>query len=158
MKSLPDSFLRTSFIVGHPQETPEMFKEMCEFASDFGFDRINVFSYSDEESTFSYDMQDKIHEDIIAQRADILGDIAKQALQKSLKNEIGKEIEVVIDGESEEHEYLLSARKLIWAPEIDGEIYINDKTADDELDFGVIYKAKVTDLAGDILTATIDNA
>ena len=158
MKSLPDSFLRTSFIVGHPQETPEMFKEMCEFASEFGFDRINVFSYSDEESTFSYDMQDKIHEDIIAQRADILGDIAKQALQKSLKNEIGKEIEVVIDGESEEHEYLLSARKLIWAPEIDGEIYINDKTADDELDFGVIYKAKVTDLAGDILTATIDNA
>jgi len=158
MKSLPNSFLRTSFIVGHPQETTEMFEEMCEFASEFGFDRINVFSYSDEESTFSYDMQDKIPEDIIAQRADILGDIAKQALQKSLKSEISKEIEVVIDGESEEHEYLLSAKKLIWAPEIDGEIYINDKTADKELDFGVIYKAKVTDLAGDILTATIDNA
>lgn len=158
MKSLPNSFLRTSFIVGHPQETQEMFEEMCEFAKDFGFDRINVFSYSDEETTFSHDMEGKISEDIIAQRAEILGDIAKQALQKSLKAEIGKEIELVIDGESDEHEYLLSAKKVIWAPEIDGEIYVNDKTSDEELEFGVIYKAKVTDLVGDILTATVDNA
>ncbi|MDQ7044072.1 MAG: MiaB/RimO family radical SAM methylthiotransferase, partial [Sulfurimonas sp.] len=51
MRSLPNSFVRTSFIVGHPNETQEMFDEMCEFASSFGFDRINVFAYSDEETT-----------------------------------------------------------------------------------------------------------
>jgi ribosomal protein S12 methylthiotransferase RimO len=158
MKSLPNAFLRTSFIVGHPQETTEMFEEMCEFASSFGFDRINVFAYSDEETTFAYEMSEKIDEETIAQRAEILGKIAKEELEKSLKAEISTEIELVIDGESEEHEYLLSARKLLWAPEIDGEIYVNDKTNDDELDFGIIYKAKVTDLVGNILTATVDNA
>ena len=158
MRSLPNSFIRTSFIVGHPQETPAMFEEMCEFAEQFGFDRINVFSYSDEETTSAHEMEHKVPADVIALRAEMLGAIAQEVTLKSLKNRVGKEIELVIDGESEEHEYLLSAKELIWAPEIDGEIYVNDRTSDEELEFGVIYKAKVTELVGEILTATVDNA
>jgi ribosomal protein S12 methylthiotransferase RimO len=158
MKSLPNSFLRTSFIVGHPNETQEMFDEMCEFASSFGFDRINVFSYSDEETTSAYDMSEKIPADIIAKRADILGDIASECLEKSLKAEIGKEVEIVIDGQSDEHEYLLSAKETIWAPEIDGEIYINDRIMDEELELTKIYKAKITDIVSNTLIATVDNA
>ncbi len=158
MKSLPNSFLRTSFIVGHPNETQEMFDEMCEFASTFGFDRINVFSYSDEETTPAYDMSDKISAEVIAERADILGQIASTCLESSLKKETGKEVEIIIDGESDEHEYLLSAKETIWAPEIDGEIYVNDRTKDEELEFGKVYKAKITGIVGNILTATVDNA
>ncbi len=159
MRSLPNSFVRTSFIVGHPNETPEMFEEMCEFASSFGFDRINVFSYSDEETTPAFDYEMKIDDETKAERAQILGDIAAECTKKSLQAEIGKECELVIDGESDEHEFLLSARKLIWAPEIDGEIYVNDRTDDSqELEFTKIYKAKITDIVGDILTATVDNA
>ncbi|PHQ65522.1 MAG: 30S ribosomal protein S12 methylthiotransferase RimO [Sulfurimonas sp.] len=157
MRQLPNSFVRTSFIVGHPDETEEMFEEMCEFASSFGFDRINVFSYSDEETTPAYDMSNKISDELIASRAQTLGDIASECTQKSLKNEISKDVELIIDGESDEHEYLLSARKTIWAPEIDGEIYVNDRTKDEDLEFGKIYKAKVTELVGNILTATVDN-
>lgn len=157
MKSLPNSFLRTSFIVGHPDETEEMFEEMCEFASSFGFDRINVFSYSDEETTPAYDMSNKISDEVIASRAQTLGDIASECTQKSLENEVGKEIELIIDSQSDEHEYLLSARKTIWAPEIDGEIYVNDRLKDEEIEFGKIYKAKVTEHVGDILTATVEN-
>ncbi|QOY54263.1 30S ribosomal protein S12 methylthiotransferase RimO [Candidatus Sulfurimonas marisnigri] len=158
MKSLPNSFIRTSFIVGHPNETEEMFEEMCEFAASFGFDRINVFSYSDEETTSAYDMSQKISVEVIAERADILGQITSECLEKSLRAEIGKEVEIVIDGESDEHEYLLSAKELIWAPEIDGEIYVNDRIKEDDLVFGKIYKAKITDIVGNILTATVDNA
>ena len=158
MRSLPNSFVRTSFIVGHPNETEEMFEEMCDFARDFGFDRINVFSYSDEETTSAFDMENKISSEVIAQRADILGAITDECMQKSLAQEIGKEIELVIDGESDEHEYLLSARKTIWAPDIDGEIYVNDRSVDKDLEFGIIYKAKVTELVGNILTATVDNS
>lgn len=158
MRALPDSFVRTSFIVGHPNETEEMFEEMCEFARDFGFDRINVFSYSDEETTPAYDMSEKISAEVISQRAQILGDIAAECTTLSLEKEVGKEIELIIDGESDEHEFLLSAKKTIWAPEIDGEIYVNDRTKDEELEFGKIYKAKVTELVGNILTATVDNA
>ena len=158
MRSLPNSFVRTSFIVGHPHETQEMFDEMCEFAATFGFDRINVFDYSDEETTSAYDMDEKIPDEVRAERAQILGDIAAECAMKSLQAEVGTECELVIDGESDEHEYLLSARKLIWAPEIDGEIYVNDRTKDEELEFSKIYKAKITSLVGNILTATVDNA
>ncbi len=157
MRKLPNSFVRTSFIVGHPNETPEMFEEMCEYASSFGFDRINVFAYSDEETTPAYDMEDKISDEVKEQRAEILGEIANEARLKSLQKELDAEIELVIDGQSDEHEYLLSARKLLWAPEIDGEIYVNDSTLDAELEFGKVYKAKVTQLVGDILTATVQN-
>ena len=158
MKNLPNSFVRTSFIVGHPQESEEMFEEMCDFAQTFGFDRINVFSYSDEETTSAFDMSQKISDETIAHRAEVLGEIAKEVTQTSLEKEIGTTAEIVIDAQSDEHEYLLSARKLLWAPEIDGEIYVNDRTSDEELEFGKIYKAKITEIVGDILTATVDNA
>jgi ribosomal protein S12 methylthiotransferase RimO len=159
MRSLPDSFVRTSFIVGHPGESEAMFKEMCDFAKNFGFDRINVFNYSDEETTPAYDMAQKIDDATRAHRAEILGAIAREAMLKSLRSEIGKKRTIVIDKESDEHEYLLSARELLWAPEIDGEIYVNDRTDDTvELQYGVAYEAKITDLIGDILTATVDNA
>lgn len=159
MRDLPNSFVRTSFIVGHPNETQEMFDEMCDFASSFGFDRINVFDYSDEETTPAYDMSAKVPDDVRAQRAQILGDIARECTLTSLKADIGKECDIVIDGESDEHEFLLSARKVMWAPDIDGEVYVNDRTDDtNELEFTKIYKAKITDIVGDILTATVDNA
>ncbi|MDF1875001.1 30S ribosomal protein S12 methylthiotransferase RimO [Sulfurimonas sp. SAG-AH-194-I05] len=158
MRSLPNSFVRTSFIVGHPQETDAMFEEMCAFVKDFGFDRVNVFAYSDEETTSAFDMKDKITAEVISARADILGAIIDECTQESLQKEVGQEVELIIDGESDEHAYLLSAKRTIWAPEIDGEIYVNDRTKDEDLVYGKIYKAKVTELVGKVLTATVDNA
>jgi len=158
MKKLPKSFIRTSFIAGHPNETEDMFNEMCEFAENFGFDRINVFAYSNEENTTAYDMDKKISEETISFRVETLGKISKKVMQKSLEKDIANTTKIIIDGESKEHEYLLSARKLIWAPDIDGEIYVNDKTGDKDLEFGKIYKAKITEKIGEILTATADNA
>jgi ribosomal protein S12 methylthiotransferase RimO len=155
MRALPNSFVRTTFIVGHPGESEAMFEELCDFVRDFGFDRANVFGYSDEEGTSAYEVADKLPQELIDERAEILGGIIERAELTRLQGEIGNEIELIIDGESDEHEFLLSARKTIWAPEIDGEIYVNDKSIDEELEFGVIYKAKVTDLVGKILTATV---
>lgn len=157
MRGLPNSFVRTSFIVGHPQESEEMFEEMCEFAANFGFDRINVFAYSDEETTTAHEMKDKIPAKVINKRAAVLGKIASEVMEKSLQGEIGKEVQIVIDGQSDEHEYLLSARELLWAPEIDGEIYVNDQTNEAELEFGKAYRAKITGNVGSILTATVEN-
>ncbi|MDK9693840.1 MAG: 30S ribosomal protein S12 methylthiotransferase RimO [Sulfurimonas sp.] len=157
MRGLPNSFVRTSFIVGHPQESEEMFKEMCEFAANFGFDRINVFAYSDEETTTAHEMSEKIPAKVINKRAAVLGKIASEVMEKSLQGEIGKEVQIVIDGQSDEHEYLLSARELLWAPEIDGEIYVNDQTNEAELEFGKVYRAKITGSVGSILTATAQN-
>lgn len=155
MKNKPNSFVRTTFIAGHPGEKEEDFQELCDFVEEFNFDRANIFSYSDEEGTQAQTRKDKIAQDLIDERAEILGDIIYQSTQHSLQNEIGKEFEVYIDGESDEHEYLLSARKTLWAPDIDGEILINDNDLEEQIKFGEIYKVKVTELAGDKLLARV---
>ena len=155
MKALPNSFVRTSFIVGHPGETDAMFDEMAEFAASFGFDRINVFGYSDEEGTTAHEMHDKVPSKTINARAKKLGKIASKVEDESLSKLVGNEIPLVIDGESDEHEYLLSARALLWAPDVDGEIYVNDRDIEEELSFGKIYRARVTEIAGKRPLATV---
>jgi len=67
---------------------------------------------------------------------------------------VGKTVTLVIDGESDEHEYLLSARPLNWAVDIDGEILIND-TSDLPVEYGKLYEAKITELVGNQLLATL---
>ncbi|WP_368029424.1 30S ribosomal protein S12 methylthiotransferase RimO [Arcobacter sp. s6] len=157
MRSKPNSFVRTTFIAGHPGETVEDHEALCKYIEEFKFDRANVFSYSTEEGTTAAQSKDLIEQDIIDERADIIGDIIAQTTQESLEAEVGKTFEVYVDGESDEHEYLLSARKTIWAPDIDGEIYINDNELADgeQIKFGQIYTVRVTELAGDKLLATV---
>ncbi|HIP11300.1 MAG TPA: 30S ribosomal protein S12 methylthiotransferase RimO [Arcobacter sp.] len=155
MKNVKDSFVRSTFIVGHPGETQEDFDELCEYVREFKFDRANVFSYSDEEDTSAYDDTNKIPQEVIDERADILGAIIRKTTIESLEKEVGKTFEVVVEGESEEHEYLLSARKLSWERDIDGEIYINDNELQEKLQYGKIYKAIITELVGDKLIGRI---
>lgn len=156
MKSKPGAFLRTSVIAGHPGENEESFKKLCDFMETFGFDRFNTFHYSNEETTAAYTME-QVDEETIDQRAQILGEIAERSTLKSLEKMVGQTVTVVIDGESEEHEYLLSARPLIWAVDIDGEILIND-TSDLPVEYGKRYEAKVTELVGTQLLATLIKA
>lgn len=155
MRALPDSFIRTSFIVGHPGETPEMFDEMAQFATIFGFDRMNVFSYSDEEGTSAYRIDEKVSAKTINERAKKLGKIASKVQVESLDKLIGTEISLIIDGESDEHEFLLSARALQWAPDVDGEIYVNDREIDQELTYGKVYSARITEVTDKHPLATI---
>ena len=86
-----------------------------------------------------------------------LGDIAEASTLHSLEKMVGQTVHLVIDGESEEHEYLLSARPLNWAVDIDGEIYIND-TSDLPIEYGKVYEAKITELVGTQLLATLIKA
>lgn len=154
MKKIPDAFIRSTFIVGHPGESEEDFKELCEYVESFEFDRANVFSYSDEEGTSAYEREDKIEQKIIDKRAKTLGKIITKTTKKSMRTKVGQNVKVIVNGLSEEHELLLSAKELLWAPEIDGEIYINDKEFDEMIEFGAIYEAKITQFVGDKLLAT----
>ena len=145
MRAKPNSFVRTAVIAGHPGESEADFNELKEFLQEFDFDRVSVFEYSNEENTTAFEMP-QIPKEIIRKRADILGEIAKNKMQKSLEKMLDKEIEVAIDGPSSEHEYLLSARPLLFAPEIDGEVLIND-TNDFDVNIGEFYKSKITQIA-----------
>ena len=153
MKSKPNAFIRTSVIAGHPGESKGSFDRLCNFMEEFGFDRFNTFAYSNEENTTAYNMK-QIPQDIIESRSEILGKIAQQSTKNSLKKMMGKKIEIVIDGESSEHEYLLSARPLNWAVEIDGEILIND-TNGIKVEYGKRYIALITELAENVLLGSL---
>jgi ribosomal protein S12 methylthiotransferase RimO len=153
MKSKPNAFLRTSLIAGHPGESDKNFEILRRFMKDFKFDRFNTFHYSNEETTSAYTLE-QISQETIDERANILGDIAEASTQSSLESMVGQTLTLVIDKESDEHKYLLSARPLNWAVDIDGEILIND-TSDLPVEYGKLYEAKVTELAGSQLLATL---
>ena len=155
MRQTPNSFVRTTFIVGHPGESQEDFEALCNYVKEYGFDRANVFSYSDEEGTDAFDRADKVPQELIDKRAEVLGEMIATTTQDSLEKEIGQTMQVYVNGQSDEHEYLLSARKTLWAPEIDGEIYINDNELNETIEFGKCYKVKITEIAGQTLLATV---
>ncbi len=154
MKEAKDSFIRTSIIVGHPCESEEEFAEVCEYLKEFDFDRVNIFAYSDEEDTSAYEMSEKISQACIDERIEILNDIVMKKTQKSLQNQTDKTIKAILDGQSEEGEFFLSARALNWAPEIDGEILINDVAVQNPT-FGQIYDVFISEVAGDKLIGQI---
>ena len=100
-------------------------------------------------------MSEKIPSKTINARAKKLGSVASKVEEASLAKLVGEEILLVIDGESDEHEYLLSARALQWAPDVDGEIYVNDREIEGDLAYGVIYRARITEIAGRNPLATV---
>ena len=153
MKSKKDAFIRTSIIAGHPGESDEAFERVCEFMREFKFDRFNVFFYSNEETTPAFTMK-PVEEEVIEERVEKLEIIANETTKISLEKMVGKTISVILEGESDEHEYILSARPTLWAKDIDGDILIND-TSDLEILFGKIYQARVTEIVGDRLLATL---
>ncbi len=154
MKEVPNSFLRTSIIVGHPGEEEADFKELAHFLQEFDFDRVNLFAYSDEEGTAAYQMEKKLPQQLIEQRLDILDRIVEQKMIQSLEKDVGKEVEAYLDGVSQESELLLSARKKIWAPEVDGEILINQSKIKD-LKPGKLYKVTINERVGERLVGAV---
>lgn len=155
INNTPNSFLRTNIIAGHPGESQEEFLELCDFLNEFHFDRVNIFPYSDEDGTISSKSINKVDISSIEERAETLRNIALKLTLSSLQNCIGKTFEIFITSISDEHEYLLSARKTIWEDSIDGEIYINDNEYEEKIIFGDKYLVEATDLAGDKLLARI---
>lgn len=126
MRATPNSFVRTTVIVGHPQESEEEFNELCEFIKEFRFDAINVFAYSSEEGTSAYEMEGHIPSKVINSRIAKLNKIITSQQKERRKAMLGKRLEVIVEGKSEVSEYFYSARCLNWAPSIDGEILVNE--------------------------------
>jgi ribosomal protein S12 methylthiotransferase RimO len=155
MRAVPDSYVRTSVIVGHPGESDEDFAEMLSFIEEFDFDGVSVFEYSDEEGTDAYEMADKIDKKTVAKRLKAIEKAINKKAAKKAKAAVGKSFEAVYEGISDEHEYLLKAKKKIWAPEIDGEILVNESEVEN-LEIGKLYKMTATDTAKERVIARID--
>ncbi len=148
MRDCKDSFVRTTFLVGHPQESEGDFAELCEFVSDFSFDRANIFGFSREEGTAAFSMSGEVSAKTTRERIKRLNTILARGQKDSLKSLVGREIVAIIEGRSAQSDLLFSARDLRWDREIDGEILINDSNI--PLNYGY-YKVQITDFKGGIL-------
>lgn len=123
-EKIPNLTLRTTFIVGYPNETEKEFQELCDFVRDIKFERFGVFPYSIEENTPSFILGDPIPQEIKEERKAALMEIQKEISLQKNQNRIGNNLKVVID--SLEGEYYV-ARSEYDAPEVDGEVLIDAK-------------------------------
>ncbi|WRF19010.1 30S ribosomal protein S12 methylthiotransferase RimO [Helicobacter pylori] len=123
MKQVKESFIRSTIIVGHPEENEGEFEELSAFLDEFQFDRLNIFAFSAEENTHAYSLE-KVPKKIINARIKALNKIALKHQNHSFKALLNKPIKALV--ENKEGEYFYKARDLRWAPEVDGEILIND--------------------------------
>ncbi|MBZ5531060.1 MAG: 30S ribosomal protein S12 methylthiotransferase RimO [Acidobacteriia bacterium] len=143
-RTIPDLTLRTSFIVGFPGETGKDFEELCGFVKDAQFDWLGVFSYSDEEGSEAYHLENKVPPRTIEARRRKLMQIQKQISKKAKRKLIGRQLDVLALGPSEETELLWEGRSQMHAPEIDGKLFIND-FGDAEAAEGKFYRCEITE-------------
>ncbi len=126
---VPGLTFRTSLIVGLPGETEEDFKLLEDFVREQRFERMGCFQYSDEEDTAAYEMDNKVPQKLIERRWRQIMAIQKRINREHNKAMIGRKLEVLVEGVSPESEHLLVGRWEGQAPEIDGQVYINDGLA-----------------------------
>lgn len=126
---VPNLSFRTSMIVGLPGETEEDFEILQDFVKKMRFERLGVFQYSDEEGTAAYEMDGKVQKRTIERRWREIMAVQKRISREQNKKLIGTRLEVLVEGRSPETELLLVGRHQGQAPEIDGQVYINDGMA-----------------------------
>ncbi len=125
-KTIPGVAVRTSMIVGFPGETDQDFDELCQFVEAAQFDRLGVFSYSDEETSGSYALDGKVDARTIYNRRRRLMSLQRKISRKRNHALIGQQLPVILEGPSKETDMLWEARLSTQAPEIDGFCYVND--------------------------------
>jgi ribosomal protein S12 methylthiotransferase len=139
-KEIPDITIRTTFIVGYPNESEKDFNELCDFVKEIEFDRIGTFTFSVEENTPSFILGDPISQEEKERRKNILMEIQKEISLKKNEYFIGKELKVLI--EAVEGNFYIG-RSYRDAPEVDGEILIDTKN--NKLEIGEFYNILIND-------------
>jgi ribosomal protein S12 methylthiotransferase len=123
---IPGVTLRTTFIVGFPGETDADFQELLAFVDAVAFDHLGVFTYSHEEGTTAYALEDDVPAATKERRRNTLMARQKQLVARRQKRRLGERLRLVIDGPSDEHELVLRGRVQGQAPEIDPLVYLTE--------------------------------
>ena len=150
-REIPDICLRTTLITGFPGETEEDHEELLKFVDLMEFDRLGVFTYSQEEDTPAADMPDQIPEEVKTKRQSQLMELQQGIAFEAAENMVGKTVTAMIEGKvADENAYV--ARTYKDAPNVDGFLFVN---TDRELLTGDFVRVKVTasyeyDLIGEL--------
>ena len=123
---LPGVALRTTFIVGFPGETDADINELISFVREIEFDHVGVFTYSHEENTTAYNLQNSVPEEIKTERRNKLMHLQQDIVQRRLKSRVGEQVQLIIDGTEKDQHLVVKARLQSQAPEIDSAVYLTD--------------------------------
>lgn len=149
-KYFDDAYIRTTLIVGFPHETKETFEDTMALVKDIRFDSLGAFTYSPEEDTKAYEMDEQVDEELKQQRYDELMSLQQKIAEEKNQSRVGKTYEVLV----ERYESLFDryvARSYMSAPDgIDGIIYIR---SEDELQIGDFYEVEISGYKNYDLTA-----
>ena len=141
-KAIPGLALRTTFMVGFPGETDEQFENLCKFTADVKFDKMGCFTFSPEEDTPAYDMQNQIDDAVKIRRQEVLMNKQYSITEELNKQRIGRIYKVIIDSFDGE-KYV--GRSYMDSPEIDSGIIF---TCDNKLNIGDFVNVEITDYNG----------
>lgn len=134
---IPNVAIRSTVIVGYPGETAEEYSQLRAFIKEAQFDHLGVFAYSHEENTASYSLPDQLPEELKQERRDDLMKVQQAASKARLKRFVGRTLPILVEGPSEESEYLWRGRHQGQAPDIDGHVLIRS---------GKLSQGKILDL------------
>lgn len=141
-EAIPGLALRTTFMVGFPGETDEQFENLCEFVKDMKFDKMGCFTFSPEEDTPAFDMENQIDEDVKKRRQEVLMNAQFFITEASNKSRIGNVYKVIVDSFAERK---YTGRSYMDSPEIDSGIIF---TSNKKLNIGDFVDVKITDFDG----------
>jgi ribosomal protein S12 methylthiotransferase len=144
-RTIPDLTLRTSFIVGFPGETEKEFEELCDFVREAQFDWMGAFAYSDQDGAGAFALEKKLSPREIERRREHVMGIQRRISKKKKKTLVGREFDLLLEGESEETELLLEGRTPMHAPEIDGKVFVNDFPEEVTPQPGQFYRCQITE-------------
>ena len=121
---VPELVLRTTFIVGFPGETEAEFQYLLDSVRRLRFDRVGVFTYSDEDGTAAYGMPERVPEAEKRRRRGRLMAAARDVTLAANRQLVGQEMEVLIDGRPEKDSAWFAGRSYRDAPEVDGLVLV----------------------------------
>lgn len=124
--AIPDVTLRTSMIVGFPGESEQDFQALLDFVAAAEFDHLGVFLYSNEETSASFPLPNQVPSRVALVRQRKLLALQRRISRRKLRQALGKSLPLLVEGLSKDTELLLRGRLESQAPEIDGQVYIND--------------------------------
>jgi ribosomal protein S12 methylthiotransferase RimO len=123
---VPDAAIRTTFIVGFPGETEDLFEGLLAFVEEMRFDKVGVFPFSPEEGTPAYTMRPRPRDSTAAWRCETLMTLQREISEKINASRIGRSVECIIDNESDLSGFAWEGRTRWDAPEVDGKIFIKN--------------------------------
>ena len=152
-ETVPEMAIRTTLIVGYPGETEAHFQELKEWVKEMRFERLGCFTYSHEENTHAYNLEDDVPDEVKQERANEIMEIQSQISWELNQQKIGQTFKVIIN--RKEGNYFIG-RTEFDSPDVDNEVLID--ATEIYLKTGEYYDIKITDAADFDLYGTPLNA